>query len=86
MLTEPPYGRDAAEAKTLNLSTIMDILNSTRATEIPTIVKALSIEEQDHLMAYIYKGLAHPETFSSAILLSWHERVSAGSAHTAGAN
>ena len=61
----------------------MEILNSTRATEIAGIVKGLSVEEQDHLMAYIYRGLAHPESGTSAILLSWHERVSAKPQHTA---
>ncbi|KDN43544.1 arp2/3 complex subunit [Tilletiaria anomala UBC 951] len=75
ILADPPFGRDATEAKNLNLNTLMDILNSTRSTEIAGIVKALSIEEQDHLMAYIYKGLSHPESGNSAILLNWHERL-----------
>ena len=39
------------------------------------MVKGLTTEEQDHFMAYIYKGLAHPEAGNSAVLLAWHEKV-----------
>jgi actin related protein 2/3 complex subunit 5 len=37
------------------------ILNSTRAAEIPGILKGLGGDQQDHLMAYLYK--ASPELF-----------------------
>lgn len=34
---------------------LLTILNSTRAAEIPNLLKGLGQEQQDHLMAYLYK-------------------------------
>lgn len=39
-------------------------------------VKALDKNEQDVLMKYIYRGFAEPTEGSSAVLLTWHEKVS----------
>ena len=39
-------------------------------------VKALDKNEQDVLMKYIYRGFSEPTEGSSAILLTWHEKVS----------
>jgi actin related protein 2/3 complex subunit 5 len=39
----------------LTTSALLLILNSTRAADIPGILKGLGQEEQDHLMAYLYK-------------------------------
>lgn len=54
---------------------LLDIINITKSSDIPAIVKALSLDEQDMLMKYIYKGLASPDLGASAILLGWHEKV-----------
>ena len=64
-------------AQNLNLQTLVSILNSTKAADIPGIVKALSTDAQDTLMKYLYKGMALPEwgDVSGSVLLGWHEKV-----------
>lgn len=63
--------------KNLNLQTLLSILGSTKATEIPGIVKSLSQDAQDTLMKYLYKGMAMPGwgDVSGSVLLGWHEKV-----------
>jgi actin related protein 2/3 complex subunit 5 len=39
----------------MTTSALLLILNSTRASDIPNILKGLGQEQQDHLMAYLYK-------------------------------
>lgn len=39
------------------------------------MVKALTPEEQDVLMKYLYAGMAAPEQNNSGTLLVWHEKV-----------
>ena len=67
----------AAGTQNLNLQTLVSILNSTKATDIPGIVKSLSTDAQDTLMKYIYKGMAMPGwgDVSGSVLLGWHEKV-----------
>ena len=57
----------------------MTILGSTKATEIPNIVKSLDQDAQDTLMKYLYKGMAMPGwgDVSGSVLLGWHEKVKA---------
>jgi hypothetical protein len=45
--------------ETMTTSALLLILNSTRASDIPNILKGLGQEQQDHLMAYLYK-VRHP--------------------------
>ena len=61
----------------LNLQTLVTILNSTKATEIPGVIRSLSQEAQDTLMKYLYKGMALPGwgDVSGSVLLGWHEKV-----------
>ncbi|KAH8093126.1 arp2/3 complex subunit [Cristinia sonorae] len=77
VLDSPPYGPNVEEAKNLNLQTLVSILNSTKSTEIPAIVRALSPDAQDTLMKYLYKGMALPGwgDVSGSILLTWHEKL-----------
>jgi len=77
VLENAPYGPNVEEAKTITLQTLLLILNSTKATDIPPIVKALSIDAQDTLMKYIYKGMAMPGwgDVSGSVLLTWHEKL-----------
>ena len=67
----------AAGMQNLNLQTLVSILNSTKATDIPGIVKSLSTDAQDTLMKYLYKGMALPGwgDVSGSVLLGWHEKV-----------
>ncbi|GFZ43885.1 hypothetical protein JCM24511_01605 [Saitozyma sp. JCM 24511] len=78
ILTDPPYGDGVDEAKKLTTSALLLILNSTRAAEIPGILKGLGPDQQDHLMAYLYKGMAalgHGQDVSGSVLLTWHEKL-----------
>lgn len=67
----------ADPSQNLNLQTLTSILNSTKASEIPSIVKSLSQDAQDTLMKYLYKGMALPGwgDVSGSVLLGWHEKV-----------
>lgn len=67
-----------ADSQNLNLQTLVSILNSTKASEIPGVVKSLSTDAQDTLMKYLYKGMALPGwgDVSGSVLLGWHEKVS----------
>ncbi|CAG8555616.1 6740_t:CDS:2 [Acaulospora morrowiae] len=74
-IDNPPYGLNTTEAKDLNTKIVIEVLNSIKATDIPSLVKNLSSEQQDVLMKYIYRGMASPELYSSAMLLNWHEKL-----------
>ncbi|KAI6028240.1 actin-related protein ARPC5 [Pisolithus marmoratus] len=73
----PPYGPNVDEAKNLTLQTVVSVLNSTKGTEIPNILKSLSQDAQDTLMKYIYKGMGMPGwgDVSGSVLLAWHEKL-----------
>ncbi|WWC70051.1 uncharacterized protein I206_103995 [Kwoniella pini CBS 10737] len=78
ILTDPPYGEGVDEAKNLTKNALLLILNSTRASEIPAILKSLGQEQQDHLMAYIYKGMAaigQGSDVTGSVLLNWHSQL-----------
>ncbi|KZT05067.1 arp2/3 complex subunit [Laetiporus sulphureus 93-53] len=77
VLENAPYGPNVEEAKNLTLQTLVSILNSTKATEIPGVVKSLSTDTQDTLMKYLYKGMAMPGwgDVSGSVLLGWHEKL-----------
>lgn len=78
ILDQPPYGDGVDEAKTLTLSTVLLILNSTKTSDIPSLVKSLSQAEQDTLMKYLYKGMALHQAggeVNGSVMLGWHERL-----------
>ncbi|PWN18339.1 actin-related protein ARPC5 [Microstroma glucosiphilum] len=76
ILADPVYGgSDYDQAKESTLSTLLTVLNSVKATDIPSLLKSLSLDQRDSLMKWIYKGLSKPETGSSGILLAWHEKL-----------
>jgi len=77
ILSQAPYGPNVEEAKNLTLQTVVQILNSTKATNIPVIVKALDSDAQDTLMKYLYKGMGMPGwgEVSGSVLLGWHEKL-----------
>ncbi|KAG0083676.1 hypothetical protein BGZ92_010563 [Podila epicladia] len=74
-LENPPYGKDLDAAKARNIQTVMDVLSSIKLIEAPQMVKALTPEEQDVLMKYLYAGMAAPEQNNSGTLLVWHEKL-----------
>lgn len=77
VLSDAPYGPSVDDAKNLTLQTLVSILNTTKATDIAGVVKALSADEQDTLMKYLYKGMALPGwgDVSGSVLLVWHEKL-----------
>ncbi|KAJ7585083.1 arp2/3 complex 16 kDa subunit [Mycena floridula] len=77
VLENAPYGPNVEEAKTVTLQTLLTILNTTKAVEIPNVIKALSQEDQDTLMKYLYKGMGMPGwgDISGSVLLGWHEKL-----------
>ncbi|PWN48307.1 Arp2/3 complex 16 kDa subunit ARPC5 [Violaceomyces palustris] len=81
VLTNPPYGPLLEEAKQITLATLLEILNSTKSSEISTTVKALDIDQRDNLMKYLYKGLelggsgGEKDGVNCAVLLGWHEKL-----------
>lgn len=54
----------------------MRVLTAVKSAEVEKAVKTLDKNEQDVLMKYIYRGFAEPTEGSSAVLLTWHEKVS----------
>ncbi|KAF7320880.1 Actin-related protein 2/3 complex subunit 5 [Mycena chlorophos] len=77
VLENAPYGPNVEEAKTVTLQTLLTILNTTKAAEIPGVIKGLSQDNQDTLMKYLYKGMAMPGwgDISGSVLLGWHEKL-----------
>ena len=60
----------------VNLQTLLMILGSIKANEIPNVVKGLSQDLQDNLMKYLYKGMIPGYgDVNTGVLLSWHEKV-----------
>lgn len=63
----------------VTLQSLLEIVNSTKSTDISNAVKSISIDQRDALMKYLYKGLelgGEGEGVNCAVLLGWHERVS----------
>ena len=54
----------------------MRVVMSFKSSEIDAVVKSLDQPTLDVLMKYIYRGFETPSEGSSALLLTWHEKVS----------
>ncbi|SYW75438.1 related to subunit of the Arp2/3 complex [Ustilago bromivora] len=64
--------------QTITLQSLLEIVNSTKSSDIPAAVKATSLDQRDALMKYLYKGLelgGEGEGINCAVLLGWHERL-----------
>ncbi|KAH9477164.1 Actin-related protein 2/3 complex subunit 5 [Psilocybe cubensis] len=77
ILDNAPYGPNIDDAKIITLQTLLTILNTTKSADIPGVIKALSMDTQDTLMKYLYKGMAMPGwgDISGSVLLGWHEKL-----------
>ncbi|KAH0590917.1 hypothetical protein H2248_001032 [Termitomyces sp. 'cryptogamus'] len=77
VLENAPYGSNVDQAKNITLQTLLTILNTTKSTDIPSVIKLLSQDAQDTLMKYLYKGMAMPGwgDISGSVLLGWHEKL-----------
>ncbi|CAH1758721.1 1859_t:CDS:2 [Entrophospora sp. SA101] len=74
-IENPPYGLHTTEAKDKNTTIVMEVLISTKASDVPSLVESLNAEQQDVLMKYIYRGMSSPKSYNSAVLLNWHEKL-----------
>ena len=54
---------------------VIDVLLAFKTSEIEQGVKSLDATTLDILMKYIYRGFEVPTEGSSAVLLTWHEKV-----------
>jgi len=77
ILENAPYGPSVDEAKLITLQTLLTILNTTKSTEISGVIKGLTLDTQDTLMKYLYKGMGLPGwgDISGSVLLGWHEKL-----------
>ncbi|CDR99303.1 hypothetical protein [Sporisorium scitamineum] len=78
VLSDYPYGPNVEDAKHLTLQSLLEIVNSTKSSDISNAVKSISIDQRDALMKYLYKGLelgSEGEGINCAVLLGWHERL-----------
>ncbi|KAL2919971.1 arp2/3 complex subunit [Polyrhizophydium stewartii] len=75
-LNEPVYGgRDVDSIKERTLQLVMEALAATRPADIAGVVAELRPGQLDVLLKYVYGGMARPDLFNSALLLSWHEKA-----------
>ena len=74
---DPGFSDLSILSQSLTLQTVVTVLNSTKATDIPNVVRSLPLEAQDTLMKYLYKGMGLPGwgDVSGSVLLGWHEKV-----------
>ncbi|EST05898.1 ARP2/3 complex, 16kDa subunit (p16-Arc) [Kalmanozyma brasiliensis GHG001] len=79
ILSDYPYGPTVEEAKQITLHSLLEIVNSTKSSDISAAVKAISIDQRDALMKFLYKGLQlggeGADGVNCAVLLGWHERL-----------
>ena len=75
-LANPPLGAADGPLKDRVAKVVMDVLSAFKADEVKKCVSAMTEGEKDIAMKYIYKGMAAPETYNSAVLLVWHGAVS----------
>jgi hypothetical protein len=75
VLTLPSHATLPAQLTTLRSFAL--VLNSTKSSDIPAIVKQLDPEQQDGLMKFIYKGMERSDELElgPSVLLGWHEKV-----------
>jgi actin related protein 2/3 complex subunit 5 len=66
------------------MTTVIDVLNAVKSTDISAHLTSLDWEAQDTLMKYLYKGMEQPGIFNTGVLLNWHEKVFGQRSHTDG--
>ncbi|XP_068694978.1 actin-related protein 2/3 complex subunit 5-C-like [Montipora capricornis] len=75
VLTNAPIMSKNQADKDKAFALVMRVLTAVKAAEIEKAVNTLDKNDQDVLMKYIYRGFAEPTEGSSALLLTWHEKV-----------
>jgi hypothetical protein len=74
-LADPPFASKDANIKSRSHALVMRALTAAaqREGELTAALGDLSLDEADHLMKYVYRGLSTPE--SSAMLLKIHAMI-----------
>eukprot|EP00794_Sanderia_malayensis_P015684 gene15684-17266_t len=75
LLSQAPAGSKSKERKDRAFDLIIRVLTAYKASEIAPAVSALSTQETDVLMKYIYRGFAEPSDSFCASLLTWHDKL-----------
>ncbi|KAK9459431.1 actin-related protein 2/3 complex subunit 5 [Lipomyces oligophaga] len=75
VLDNPPY-TSSEDVKNTALMTIIEVLSTTKSSDMSRIVEKLTSEQRDTLVKYLYKGMNVPEAHGvSGVLLAWFEKV-----------
>ncbi|KAG5190216.1 actin related protein 2/3 complex, subunit 5 [Tribonema minus] len=72
-LENPPVGTRDKAVKDKNTDVVLDVLGAAKDAQLAPAVAALSAEESDALMKYVYRGLAKPAP--NGALFRWHAAV-----------
>ncbi|KAH6565775.1 hypothetical protein BASA50_003370 [Batrachochytrium salamandrivorans] len=77
VLDQPPTGisKEVDPLKERTTQLVVETLSTVRLADIAAVVKGLQPRQIDTLMKYLYRGMASPDQFNSAMLLSWHEKT-----------
>jgi actin related protein 2/3 complex subunit 5 len=54
---------------------VYKVVGNSKPMQIPQMLSQLTMEEGVVLCKYLYKLMAQPVQFQSAILLTWHEKL-----------
>eukprot|EP00316_Scyphosphaera_apsteinii_P025065 CAMPEP_0119318600 /NCGR_PEP_ID=MMETSP1333-20130426/46928_1 /TAXON_ID=418940 /ORGANISM="Scyphosphaera apsteinii, Strain RCC1455" /LENGTH=139 /DNA_ID=CAMNT_0007324819 /DNA_START=38 /DNA_END=457 /DNA_ORIENTATION=+ len=75
-LVDPPFQTRTVEVKDAACDVVCKALMSVKEADIETVVGALSLDDCDVLMKYIYRGLGQPRKDKQyPVLLKWHPAV-----------
>lgn len=75
LLNNPPMVTKNNVVKDKTTPLAVKVLSSFRSSEIEPAIKSLDEKQIDMLMKYIYYGFECQTEGSSAMLLTWHEKV-----------
>ena len=75
VLSNAPVMSKNQQVKDKAVQLTMKVLLSFKSADVESAVKSLNQDQLDVLMKYIYKGFENPSEGSSAVLLTWHEKV-----------
>merc|ERR1712110_78818 len=72
-LMDPPFQTKTVDVKDAACDVVCKALMSVKEADIEAVVRALSLEDCDVLMKYIYRGLGQPKKEKQyPVLLKWH--------------
>lgn len=73
--SNPMYGAEP-QSKSQLLGAVVDLLSMVKQSEISTIVKSLSSEQQNVLIKYLYSGMSSSKgQKQGGVLLAWYDKT-----------